>query len=135
MKCLFYLFLLLGLCSCARKHITVKYQESSENTGTIVLKPVKKTVKTYVSVNGTLLVDKRKVKSVTITNVPEGKQAVQYSSESSWYQYPIDSTYSIQVKTGGTTAKIVKVPPYSTGYYVYQSAVFIGSVVMLIFLL
>jgi hypothetical protein len=126
--------LLASLSSYARKDITLKYQGNSENTGTIVLKPVKKTIKTYVSVDGKLMVEKRKVKSVTIQNVPKGNHKVQYTSESSWYQSPLDSTYSIQVDTAQTTTKIVKVPPFSTGYYIYQSALFVGSVVMMVFL-
>lgn len=126
--------IVLLFSSCSRKHINTIYQAETKNTGTVIIKPVKKTKKTYVTIDGKLLVDSRKVKSVTIRNVPIGDHVVQFSSDNSWYKYSMDSTYKITVDSASTVTKIVKTPPYSNGYYIYQGAVFLGSVIFLLFL-
>lgn len=134
MKPIILISIILLISSCSRKHINTVYQAESKNTGKIVIKPVKKTKKTFVTIDNKLIVDSRRVKSVTIHNVPLGSHQVQFSSDNSWYKYPMDSTFTVSVDSLVTTTKIVKVPPFSTGYYIYQSSVVIGSVLILIFL-
>lgn len=128
------LICLICLLGCSRKHIYTIYQADTKNTGTIVIKPVKKTKKTFLTIDGKLVVDSRKVKSITIANVPKGEHVVQFSSDNSWYKYSMDSTFKVTVDSASTVTKIVKTPPYSTGFYIYQGAMIIGSVLFLIFL-
>ncbi len=120
------LMLLFGLMffgSCA-KQIYVNYQTESVNTGEIVLKPTKKTSRTYVTINDNLIVDKKNVKSVTIRNVPEGKYDINYTSDNSWYKDKLDFKDSVKVEKGSKKAKLIEVPPYSTGYWIYQGVVY-----------
>jgi hypothetical protein len=115
---LFSLFATLSLSSCM-KHVTVTYQAESANTGTIVLKPNKPTASTYVTMNDNLIVDKKGVKSITIKNVPNGDYAVHYTSENMWYKDKLDAQIPVKMEAGRNITKLVEVPPYSTGYWIY----------------
>ena len=114
-------FVLL-LNSCAKK-LYVTYPadgiQPGEKTGKIILKPVSPTARTFVTVNGNLLVDKKTVKSITIDNVPVGETVVTYSSESSGYKEALDHKNKISVEEYKTKTEIIKVPPKSTGYWIY----------------
>lgn len=134
MKHLIFCALAVLLASCSKK-LTVQYQEAKENTGTITLEPAKPTRKTTVIVNDSLVVRKKKVKRVTITNVPIGTHVIQYTVDNSDYQYPLDSTFTINMEKPRSITKPVKVPPYSTGYYVARALGSLTAVIIVIFLL
>tara|TARA_B110000971_G_C19615269_1_gene322222 strand:+ start:65 stop:472 length:408 start_codon:yes stop_codon:yes gene_type:complete len=118
------LFLMSGLLifSSCSKHIYVNYQTESANTGKVVLKPSKPTDKTYVTINDNLIVDRKNVKSVTINNVPNGDYNIHYTSDNSWYKDKLDAKIPLKMENGKETTKLVEVPPYSTGYWIYMSA-------------
>jgi len=111
-------FGLLFFSSCSKK-IYVNYQTESANTGTVVLKPSKPTERTFVTINDNLIVDKKKVKFVTINNVPDGDYNIHYTSESGWYKEKLDAKIPVQMENGKEITKLVEVPPYSTGYWIY----------------
>ena len=113
---------LLIFSSCS-KHIYVNYQTESANTGKVVLKPSKPTDKTYVTINDNLIVDRKNVKSVTINNVPNGDYNIHYTSDNSWYKDKLDAKIPLKMENGKEMTKLVEVPPYSTGYWIYMSAV------------
>ena len=104
--------------SCSRK-IVVNYQTEKANTGTISLKPVKPTTKTFVTINDNLIVEKKNVKSVKILNVPNGEYKIHYSSDNSWYKNKLDSNIVVKMEGNKEVTKIVEVPPFSTGYWIY----------------
>tara|TARA_B110000967_G_C18609378_1_gene423185 strand:+ start:65 stop:472 length:408 start_codon:yes stop_codon:yes gene_type:complete len=120
-----FLFLMSGLLifSSCSKHIYVNYQTESANTGKVVLKPSKPTDKTYVTINDNLIVDRKNVKSVTINNVPNGDYNIHYTSDNSWYKDKLDAKIPLKMENGKEMTKLVEVPPYSTGYWIYMSAV------------
>jgi len=121
--------LTLLFSSCA-KSLYVNYQTDSTNTGTIVLKPTKPTIKTFVTINDNLIIEKKRVKSVTINNIPNGKYNIHYTSDNRWYKEKLDTAESIKMESGKTITKLVEVPPYSNGYYVYNGFVFVGSIAL-----
>jgi uncharacterized protein YcfL len=110
---------LLIFSSCS-KHIYVNYQTESANTGKVVLKPSKPTVRTFVTINDNLIVDKKNVKSVTINNVPDGDFNIHYTSDNSWYKDKLDVQIPLKMENGKEMTKLVEVPPYSTGYWIYM---------------
>ncbi len=114
-------FGLLLFTSCA-KHLYVDYHDESENTGKVVLKPSKPTQRTFVTINDSLVVDKKFAKSVTLENVPEGDYVVNYTSENGWYKEKLNAEISVSMESGREKTKLVEVPPYSTGYWVYVTA-------------
>ena len=120
-----FLFLMSGLLifSSCSKHIYVNYQTESANTGKVVLKPSKPTDKTYVTINDNLIVDRKNVKSVTINNVPNGDYNIHYTSDNSWYKDKLDTKIPLKMENRKEMTKLVEVPPYSTGYWIYMSAV------------
>jgi len=109
---------LLIFSSCS-KHIYVNYQTESANTGKVVLKPSKPTERTFVTINDNLIVDKKNVKSVTINNVPDGDFNIHYTSDNSWYKDKLDVQIPLKMENGKEMTKLVEVPPYSTGYWIY----------------
>jgi hypothetical protein len=121
MKKIGFLTLAIGLLfftSCS-KHIYVNYQTETANTGKVVLKPSKPTEKTYVTINDNLIVDKKNVKSVTINNVPSGDYVIHYTSENGWYKEKLNAEIPVKMENSREITKLVEVPPYSAGYWVY----------------
>jgi uncharacterized protein YcfL len=110
---------LLIFSSCS-KHIYVNYQTDSANTGKVVLKPSKPTERTFVTINDNLIVDKKNVKSVTINNVPDGDFNIHYTSDNIWYKDKLDVQIPLKMENGKEMTKLVGVPPYSTGYWIYM---------------
>lgn len=124
MKKIGFLVLAFGLLlftSCA-KHLYVDYQNETINTGKLVLKPSKPTQRTYVTINDSLVVDKKFAKSITLNNVPQGAHVVNYTSENGWYKEKLNAEISIKMESGREITKLVEVPPYSTGYWIYVTA-------------
>lgn len=134
MKKILSLFILLLLFASCSKRITVTLPPSSEKTGTITVLPSKATVGTTVTLNDSLVVKKKKVKSLTIENVPVGTHTIQYNADNSNYQYPLDTTLTVDMTTPKQVTKTVKVPPYSTGYYIYSGLGLVALVMIIIFL-
>ena len=114
-------FGLLFFTSCA-KHIYVDYQNESANTGKLVLKPSKPTQRTYVTINDSLVVDKKFAKSIILNNVPQGAHVVNYTSENGWYKEKLNAEIPLKMESGREITKLVEVPPYSTGYWIYVTA-------------
>jgi len=110
---------LLIFASCS-EHVWVNFQTESANTGKVILKPNKATRNTYVTVNDKLIVDKEYVKSVTISNIPSGDYNIHYTSDNSLYKDNIDAEIPIEMENGKEVTKLVAVPPYSTGYWVFN---------------
>ena len=130
MKKLIFILSCALLSSCAQKFY-VNYQSDPTNTGKIELKPSKPTYKTYVTINDSLIIDKKKVKSVTINNVPEGDHQLHYISESGWYKDKLDAQMSVSMQHNKVATKLVEVPPYSTGYWVYSAALVIFTLLLI----
>jgi hypothetical protein len=124
---LFGAILIITLFSSCSRELFVNYQTETANTGKIIIKPNKSTSKTNVTINDKLIVDGKKLKKLTINNVPEGDYKIHYSSDSHIYKTKIDTVISIQIKGGKEITKLVTIPPYSTGFYIY----IIGSLIFL----
>lgn len=121
-KKVFLLCLLAVISSSCAKNMFVSYQPESANTSHIILKPSKVSKKTNVLINDTMFVDCRKLKSVTIKNVPAGNYKIRYTSESAWYTK--DFNTSIFVKSDGngkTLVRQIAVPPRSGRYWLCMS--------------
>ena len=114
------LFFVMLLNSCA-KNIYITYQAEGANTGIVILKPAKPTSRTFVTINDNLLIDKKSIKSVTVKNVPAGEYSIHYSSDNSWYKDKMDVQINTEIEPGKEVTKIIEVPPYSTGYWIYIS--------------
>jgi hypothetical protein len=117
----YILFLMSGLLifSSCSKHIYVNYQTESANTGKVVLKPTNATSTTYVTINDNLIVDRKNVKSVTINNIPNGDYSIRYTSDNSFYKNKLDAKIPLKMENSKEITKLVQVPPYSTGYWIY----------------
>ena len=127
------LLLILTLGSCA-KSITVSYGGGADNVGTVKIKPSTSIQGASVTMDGKLVWDKRKrIKSLTVTNVPKGNHEVNLVSESWAYKEPLNDKQTVNISgSGDNKAVLVSVPPYSTGYYIYLTGIIIGNGLILI---
>jgi hypothetical protein len=116
---------MLVLMSCSANRV-VQYQSESESTSSIKVKPSTKLRNVVVTLDGNLVWEKsRKVKSLTIENVPAGNHELRVTSASWIYKDEINHTKEIEVKgKGETKTELVSVPPYSVGYWVYNGVVY-----------
>ncbi len=122
---------ILFFTSCS-KHIYVNFQTESANTGKVIIRPSKPTQNTFVTINENLIVNKKNVKSVTINNVPNGDHKINYTSENGWYKEKLNGEITIKMENGKEITKLVQVPPYSNGYWIYISGLAILSGVLLL---
>gem|GEM_PF-4977340 len=53
-------------------------------------------------------------------NLPEGIHTVVYAADSRKYAAELDILMQVQIEEGKTTTKIVQVPPYHMGYWIYK---------------
>jgi hypothetical protein len=115
----------LALMGCSANRV-VQYQSESESTSSIKVKPSTKLKNVVVTLDGNLVWEKsRKVKSLTIENVPAGNHELRVTSASWIYKDEINHTKEIEVKgKGETKTELVSVPPYSVGYWVYNGVVY-----------
>ena len=121
MRKILFVTLIFGLSiftSCS-EHIYISYQTESANTGKVVLKPSGSTSGTYLTINDKLIVDDKNVKSITVSNVPDGDYNFHYTSQNNWYKYKLDTKIPVKMEMGKEVTKLVEVPPYSTGYWFY----------------
>lgn len=58
---------------------------------------------------------------MTIKNVPNGDYNIQYTSDNSWHKDKLDAQILVKMEGGKEITKLVEVPPYSTGYWIYVS--------------
>lgn len=124
-----FIIAVLFLTSCSANRV-VQYQSETESTSTIKVKPSTKLRDVVVTLDGNLVWEKsRKVKSLTIQNVPAGSHELRVTSASWVYKNEINHTSNIEVKgKGETKTELVSVPPYSAGYWVYSGIVYLAAV-------
>jgi len=114
------IFFILSSCS---KNIYVNINPNTSHNNTIVLKPSRSTEKTYITVNGNLIVDKKFVKSVNLNNVPNGTYEIEYKVDNSFLKENLNEKIIIDVNGNELTTKLISVPPYSVGYWIYQGLI------------
>jgi hypothetical protein len=100
----------------------VNYLSESENTGRVIIKPNAITPRTYVTINDSLIVDNKLVKSLTINNVPEGRHIIHYVSYLDSYNDKLDVLMPVMMHNEKDVTKLVAVPPLSAGFWVYTAA-------------
>jgi uncharacterized protein YcfL len=125
----FVIFIPLIFISCS-KNLYVTYQYDSKNTGKVILMPNTPTEKTSVTLNDNLIVNKKYVKSVTIDNVPVGEVNIKYVSSNYWYKDKLDENIKLDLKENQRATKLIEVPPYSAGYWIYISSIPIISLLL-----
>jgi hypothetical protein len=79
--------LVFCLCFCSCSNIVVNYGNPTPNSGHIVVK-TNYAVYTNLTLNDSLLIDGKHVKSITIKNVPEGVNYLHYSGDSQNFKLP-----------------------------------------------
>lgn len=114
------------LSSCA-KRVTVSFGGGTDNVGTVKIKPSTTIKGASVTMDGKLVWDKKKrIKSITVTNVPKGNHEVNVVSESWAYKESLNDKQTVKISgSGDNKAVLVSVPPYSTGYYIYMTGIII----------
>jgi hypothetical protein len=115
--------------SCA-KHIQVAYQTETSNTGSVAIKLNRPTPFTYVTINDQLIVNRKNVKSLTVNNLPAGEYTIHYTTESSRLKEKLDAHVPVKMEAGKEITKLIEVPPYSNGYWIYSGLVVLPLVTL-----
>lgn len=121
-KLIIFGVLVFLLSSCALQY-TYTYQPEKENTGKVVIIPVKPTPATYIKLNDSLIINNKGLKNLTIENLPEGIYKVQFMSYSEAYKDKLKETFEIDVKSGSNLTHLVSVPAVSNGYWIYAGLI------------
>lgn len=117
----------MALMSCSAKRI-VQYQSNSLSTSSIKVKPSSSLRNVVVTLDGNLVWEKtRRVRSLTIENVPAGIHELHVTSASWIYTDEINHSKEIEVTgKGETKTELVSVPPFSSGYWLYNGVVLLA---------
>lgn len=117
------------ICSCA-KNIVVNYGPADSSSGQIVVHPSGKTPNTFLTIDDKLILANKRVKSITVNNVPVGERKVHFMSNSSNYKEKVNGEFLVKVENGKSSVKLVELPPYSGGYWATQIIGSVGSAVL-----
>ncbi len=127
MLLVFTIAVLLNSCGL---HYTYTYQPDSTTTGKILLKPTKSTKETTVRLNDSIIFSEKRVKSVTIENLPNGEYSVQYTGINYLYSQKTDTTYQIEILNGNLASDTITITPAKKIYRI-ASAISITGIVLL----
>lgn len=131
-----YIILLISLilCSSCARQLVIPYTSDSNADAQIVLNPIKPTEKTFITINDSLIVNKKFIKSVTIDHLPYGIYTINYASDVKTKVAKIDTTMTIVVEGQKNITKIIDVPPNNSWYYISNLLIGLLLLVPLLFI-
>ena len=129
---LIILLITLFICSSCARELVIPYTSDSNADAQIVLNPIKPTEKTFITINDSLIVNKKFIKSVIIDHLPPGVYTINYASEVKTKVAKIDTTMTIVIEGQTHTTKIIDVPANNSWYYI--SNILIGLLLIVPFL-
>jgi len=115
---LLLLALSLTFSSCSLNYYYTQRQDKT-NTGKVQIIPTTPVYKTYVTLNDSLIIENKNVKSLTLENLPYGDYKIHFCSYSAIYKTKLEEDMLLKIEDGKCITKIVSVPPASNGYWVY----------------
>lgn len=119
----FILFILIiAFSSCALSY-TYTYQQDASITGKAVFLPSIPTSNTSVTLNDSIILDHKYVKSLTLENLPDGDYQLHFSSYDPSYKNKLDEKYFFKIENGTKKVQLVAVPPASTGFWIYAGLI------------
>lgn len=133
-KILFVFTILISLNSCGF-HYTYTYQPDASKNGTIYLKPTKSTNETTVRLNDSIIFSEKRVKSVTIENLPDGNYSVQYTGLNYLYSQKTDTTYQIEIQNGNLASDTITITPAKKIYRIAKGITITGVILLYLSLL
>jgi hypothetical protein len=116
------LALSLLLSSCALNYFYI-YQPDQTKTGKALFIPTGPTSNTYVTLNDSLIIENKYLKSLTLENLPNGDYSLHYTSLNNGYKEKLDKYYLFKIENGTQKVEVVAVPPMSSGYWIYAGLV------------
>ena len=128
-KVLFVITTVVVLNSCGL-HYTYTYHPDASKTGKILLKPTKSTNETTFRLNDSIIFSEKRVKSVTIENLPDGNYSVQYTGLNYLYSQKTDTTYQIEIKNGNPVSDTITITPAKKIYRIAGSIAIAGAVLL-----
>ena len=112
------LLIILWICSSCGRQLVIPYTSDSTLDAQIILKPIKPTNRTLISINDSLIVNKKFIKSITIDHLPSGIYTINYASDVNTMVTKLDTTMTIVVVDQKQTSIIIDVPPYNAWHYI-----------------
>jgi hypothetical protein len=128
------LLTILLICSSCGRQLVIPYTSDSNVDTQIFLKPIKPTGRTLITINDSVIVNKKFIKSVTIDHLPSGVYTINYASDVNTMVAKIDTTMTIVVEDHKETSIIIDVPPYNSWYYISNALIGLLLIVPLTFI-
>jgi hypothetical protein len=127
------LFLLpMVLTSCLNRHaVVVSYSDDAAAKGKMTIIPTRFLNRTSLLVDGKLLVDQKRIKRITVQNLPDGIHDYHLTCDNSFYVKEVNAANRVEVKNGGEQVVLLEVPPYSNGYWVNRGLESLSTVGLL----
>ena len=132
-KLSFIAIIIVILSSCATE-LKVNYQVDNDNTGTLVIKPTGGYFKgaTLTLNNNEVIRSGGTIKKITVNNIPKGEYQMHFISTHWGYTKNIDEKENIKIVPYKITERTYAIPPYNTGWWIYQGCVYAGETMILI---
>ncbi|GEM_PF-4800795 len=133
--CVLLFFAPILLISCAKPlALSINYSEDATAKGKVEFVPSKSLSGTDLTVNGKLLVEKQRVKRITLNNVPDGTYNYHLACDNSNYAEKVDTKGQFFVNNGNEQAVLVETPPHSDGYWINMGLQSLGTSILLGFI-
>ncbi|WP_138429941.1 hypothetical protein [Fodinibius saliphilus] len=126
MKKLLWLFILpLLIIGCAKDYYT-SYQSASEGKeyGTLIVKFSNPIKNVNITVDGNLIAEDKFTERVEVANMPVGKHKVKVIASSWELKDDVNNVEEMNIQPNSKQTMLVEVPPKSTGYWIYQTAIY-----------
>lgn len=129
-----FITIIIGILSSCATELKVNYQVDNENTGTLVIKPTGGYFKgaTLTLNNNEVIRSGGTIKKITVNNIPKGEYQMHFISTHWGYTKNIDEKENIKIVPYKITERTYAIPPYNTGWWIYQGCVYTGETMILI---
>ena len=119
------LVLLLTATSCG-KHLTVSYSDNPSYTGTLHLLPARPLNKACLVVNEKLLVDRKFIRKITVTNLPAAMNGFHLTCDNFNLREKVDQSLTFKMEQNQEITRLIEVPPLADGPWIYSGLSFLG---------
>lgn len=127
-KLLLLLFISLLLTACAKDFYTsFKSPSEGEKYGTLIVKFSGSIKDVNITVDGNLVAEDKFTERVQVNNLPVGQHTVNVIAASWELKRDINVKESVNIQPNGTQTVLVQIPPKSTGFWIYQAAIYLAT--------
>ncbi len=113
---------------CAKDFYTnFKSPAEGEEYGSLIVRFSSPIKDVNITVNGNLVAEDKFTERVQVNNIPVGQHAVNVIASSWELKHDINVKESVDIQPNETQTVLVQIPPKSTGFWIYQAAIYLAT--------